>query len=323
MAHWDLEAIYSRIFQNAVVAIGVTDSTGKYISVNPTWCNLLGYSAEEALSLNVNDVTPDEDKSSSIISFSYLKEEKGRSIRKQRRYQKKDGTIFWADLYVSALFGDDGEVQGLLGVFVDIDKQFQAEQAQKLMLHNMEQMNQELSNANTELQKLARHDTLTGLYNRRVLEDILTRESMRSQRTKRGFGIAIADIDDFKHVNDTYGHECGDKVLKELSRIFLKGIRTTDTMGRWGGEEFLFIFTETSCQGALIVIERIRKKVELLTLKCRDNEIKTTCTVGLSYHHGDLGTKDMIAEADKALYEGKRSGKNKVVCFQEVCSLEE
>ncbi len=322
MIELHLETLYSRIFHNAVVAIGVTDPDGKYVIVNPTWCELMGYSAEEAQSLHVNDVTPEIDRSSSVISFEYLKSEQGRSIRKQRRYQRKDGTVFWADLHVSGLFGDEGEILGLLGVFVNIDKQVRADHALKQVMQNLEEVNKQLSEANANLKKLSRRDTLTGLYNRRVLEEVLDRESNRTQRTKRGFGIAIADIDNFKHINDTYGHDCGDLVLRELADIFLRGIRTTDSMGRWGGEEFLFIFPETSCEGAMIVIERIRSKVESLRLNYKGTELQVTCTIGLSYHIGDIGARDMIVEADKALYDGKRSGKNRVVCFQGDCGCD-
>jgi len=316
----NLESLYSQIFQNAVVAIGVTDQNGNYIIVNPTWCELLGYTAEEATKISISDVTPEEDRSNSINSFTFLKSEIGSHIRKQRRYKRKDGSIFWADLHASALFDKDGNVIGLLGVFVNIDKQVQSEQSQKQLMSSMEEMNKKLNLANEDLKKLSRHDALTGLYNRRVLEYVLEKESNRSQRTKRGFGIAIADIDNFKHVNDTYGHDCGDMVLKELSAVFLKGIRSTDTMGRWGGEEFLFIFPETTCQGAMIVIERIRSRVESLKLEYNGQPIKVSTTIGLSYHHGDTDSSVMINEADKALYKGKHTGKNQVLCYQDVCT---
>ncbi len=316
----NVESLYSQIFLNAVVAIGVTDKNGKYIIVNPTWCELLGYSAEEALNLNISDVTPEEDRGNSITSFTFLKSEKGNHIRKQRRYKRKDGSIFWADLHASALYDTADNVIGLLGVFVNIDKQVQAEQVQKQLMSNMEDVNKKLNLANDDLKRLSRQDTLTGLYNRRVLEEVLEKESNRSQRTKRGFGIAIADIDNFKHVNDTYGHDCGDLVLKELAKVFLKGIRSTDTMGRWGGEEFLFIFPETTCQGAMIVIERIRSQVEALKLEYNGQPIKVSTTIGLSYHHGDAESAVMITEADKALYKGKHNGKNQVLCYQDSCT---
>jgi diguanylate cyclase (GGDEF)-like protein/PAS domain S-box-containing protein len=321
MISLNLESLYSRIFNSAVVAIGVTNDKGKYLIVNPTWCELLGYNHEEALNLNVQDVTPQEDWETSIISFDYLVSEPRRSMRKQRRYKRKDGSIFWADLYASTLYDENDTVIGLLGVFVDIDKQVQAEETQRDIMDNLETLNKELSNVNTDLRRLARHDALTGLYNRRVLEEILDKESIRSRRTKRGFGVAIADIDNFKRINDTYGHECGDLVLQQLSQVFLKGIRNMDIVGRWGGEEFLFIFPETSCQGAMIVIERIRSKIEKTIIHYQGQDIYPTITIGLSYHSGDESEiKEIITEADKAMYKGKTTGKNRVICFQDICT---
>lgn len=320
MVKVNIESLYSKIFYSALVAIGVTDAKGNYVIVNPTWCDLLGYSMDESARLNIKDVTPQDDWDDSVISFEYLIAEEGRSIRKQRRYQRKDGTTFWADLHASSIYDDDDNAIGLLGVFVNIDKQVIAEQIQRELYLSLEQLNQELSIANTGLNKLARHDALTGLYNRRVLDEIMQKESSRSQRTKRGFGVAIADLDNFKLINDTYGHECGDKVLKEVSRLFLNGIRITDSVGRWGGEEFLFILTETTCQGAMIVIDRIREAVEEANILCRETSIKITITIGLSFRGGGEGEEDMLSEADLALYEGKQTGKNKVVCYQETCS---
>jgi diguanylate cyclase (GGDEF)-like protein/PAS domain S-box-containing protein len=314
------ENLYSKIFDSAIVAIGVTDAEGRYVIVNPHWCTLLGYSAEEAKDMFIKDVTPQEDWDTSIISFEYLISQKGRQMRKQRRYQRRDGSIFWADLYASSLFDENDNPVGILGVFVDIDKQVIAEQIQRELYQNMEALNHELSLANDDLKRLARHDALTSLYNRRVMEEILTKESSRSMRTKRGFGVAIADIDNFKKINDTYGHDCGDRVLQTLSELFLSGIRITDNVGRWGGEEFLFVFTETSCEGAMIVIERIRQSVQRAEILCGDTHIKVTITIGLSFHEGDEKGKDMLSEADVALYKGKKSGKNKVVCFQDNCT---
>lgn len=320
MAPMNFENLYSKIFNSAIVAIGVTDAEGKYIMVNPYWSTLMGYSEEEAKNMFIKDVTPPEDWDTSIVSFDYLIGQKGRQMRKQRRYLKKDGSVFWADLYASSLFDDANRPVGILGVFVDIDKQVIAEQIQRELYQNLEALNQELSIANEDLNRLARHDALTGLYNRRVLEEMLTIESSRSMRTKRGFGVAIADIDNFKKINDTYGHDCGDKVLIKLAALFLKGVRITDNVGRWGGEEFLFVFTETSCEGAMIVIERIRHAVEQEEIFCSDQRIKVTITMGLSFHQGDEKGKNMLEEADQALYQGKKTGKNKVLCFQDQCT---
>lgn len=315
-----LENLYSKIFYNAVVAIAVTNLEGRYMLVNPTWCEWMGYSSDEAMNLYINDVTPEDDWEVSSNSLHYLPEHEGQSIHKQRRYKRKDGSVFWADLNASAIHDADGHPLGIVGVFVNIDKQITADLIQRKLLEDMEDLNLELSQANKELKQLARHDSLTGLYNRRVLEEVALAESERSHRTSRGFGIAIADIDDFKKVNDTYGHAAGDMVLKELATIFKSGIRNTDTLGRWGGEEFLFVFTETSCQGAMIVIERIRRTVENAEVEYRGTKLKFTITIGLSYRHGDQKATNMIREADEALYKGKHTGKNRVACYQDICT---
>lgn len=317
-----LENLYSKIFYNAVVAIGVTNLEGNYIMVNPTWCEWMGYTQEEAKKLCINDVTPTEDWETSTSSMHFLPEHQGHSIHKHRRYKRKDGSIFWADLNASAIHDADGKPFGIVGIFVNIDKQVIADEIQRKLLDDMEELNLELSQVNEELNQLARHDALTGLYNRRVLEEIIARESDRSRRTARGFGIAMADIDNFKKINDTYGHEAGDLILKELAVILKSSIRSTDTVGRWGGEEFLFVFTETSCQGAMIVIERIRHKVEASNISYRGQQIHFTITIGLSYHSGDDNFPEMIREADEALYTGKHSGKNRVVCYQDICTEE-
>jgi len=322
MVSLNLENLYSKIFYNAVVAIGVTDLKGRYIMVNPTWCEWLGYTAEEAKNLTINDVTPKDDWNTSTHNLHFLIEQRGQNIRKQRRYLRKDGSVFWSDLHASALFDTNDQPIGILGVFVNIDKQMKADEIQRHLMDDMEALNLELAQANFELKNLARIDALTGLYNRRVMEEKIVLETNRSKRTKRGFGIAMADLDDFKKVNDTYGHEAGDMVLKELARIFRNGIRNTDTVGRWGGEEFLFLFTETSCQGAMIVIERIRKAVEQCQVDYRGKTIKFTTTIGLSHHQGDESGAEMINEADSALYQGKKNGKNRVVCYQDSCTEE-
>ncbi len=305
----ELDVLYSKVFHSAVVAIGVTNLDGYYILVNPTWCEYTGYSLEEAPGVSVKDVTPADDRETSSGVFSRLVNGEIHSVRKIRRYLRKDGSTFWADLNASALTDADGNGIGVIGVFTDIERQVQAENRQKEL--------------NRELARLARHDPLTGLYNRRVLEELMIREQKRSTRYNRGLAIAIADIDNFKHVNDTYGHDCGDKVLQYLSELFLLAIRETDTVGRWGGEEFMFIFSETSCSGAQIVAERIRSSIAAKPFVCGEHRFPLSVTIGFSYVHGTGDLDQIIKEADLALYRGKHGGKNQVVCYQDVCDSTE
>lgn len=314
----DLTSIHSQIFSSTVVAIGITDIEGKYTIVNPAWTHYLGYSEEEAKHLKVADITPKEDRESSDLSFKRLISQKVKSIRTTSRYLRKDGKIFWADLHVTALFNKNGELYGILGLFVNIDPQKKAEK-------DLEKLNSQLTLANKELQEtmeklrvMARKDPLTKLYNRRVLEEVIEGEIQRSLRSKRGLGVAIGDIDDFKKINDTYGHDCGDIVLKDLADVLRSKVRTSDIVGRWGGEEFLFVLPETTCKGAMVVVERIRNAVSEIRVNCSGAEISFTMSLGLSYQTENPQRESIVIEADKALYKAKSDGKNRGYCFQEL-----
>ena len=117
-----------------------------------------------------------------------------------------------------------------------------------------------------------------------------------------------------KKVNDTYATIVG-FILIEIANIFQKNIRLTDSVGRWGGEEFLFILTETTAEGAYIAMDRIRKAVAAEIFDYRQNPIEITLTIGLSFHHGDPSSKEIVNQADQALYRGKKNGKNQLVNY--------
>lgn len=325
-----LQDLYTRIFQSAVVAIGVTDRSGKFVAVNQAWTQYLGYDSEDAKLLRIRDITPESDIAESDSNYSKLLNREIECFSKIKQYKRRNGELFWADLNVSGILDDNNKVVAVLGIFVNIDQKVKADQYQYDMNCMLESLNDELVQANveisrknnelqqayTELERLARTDVLTGLYNRRTLDGILQKEINRSRRSGRTFFIAIADIDNFKRINDTYGHDCGDEVLKIVSEIFLHGgIRGTDYVGRWGGEEFLFILTETHYKGAYTVLERIRKDVADRDIEYKGQNIKISITIGFSYQKNHYNTDEMISEADKALYKGKNNGKNQVLCF--------
>ncbi len=325
-----LNDLYYRIFESAVVAIGVTDQEGHFVVVNKAWCKFLGFSEEEAKNIHIKDITPPTDIHESDTNYQRLLSQEIDCFCKIKQYMRKDGSLFWADLNVSVIKNDNGDSIGVLGIFVNIDDKVLADKTLHEFNMVLEDLNQDLVKANIEitsknkelkkayedLDVLARRDTLTKLFNRRSLDEILHREINRSRRSKRPFFVAIADIDNFKAFNDTYGHECGDDVLKTVSKVFLeKVIRTTDFVGRWGGEEFLFVLTETDFEGAKIVLERVRDEVANTPLYYKDQVLHITITIGFSYQKNHYNIDELISEADKALYQGKRSGKNQVVCY--------
>ncbi|ATW24766.1 GGDEF domain-containing protein [Candidatus Formimonas warabiya] len=164
------------------------------------------------------------------------------------------------------------------------------------------------------MKKLYQHtnsDPLTGLRNRRYFDQKLADEIERYKRTKRPLSLAILDLDNFKKINDTYGHLEGDRVLIELSNILKTHTRAMDTVARWGGEEFAIILPETNIEGAKICAERIRNLVENCT-SC----YKITVCIGIASCAGDnMDVDRLIALTDQALYKAKEK-KNQVVSIE-------
>ena len=158
-------------------------------------------------------------------------------------------------------------------------------------------------------EKKALYDTLTGLYNREKLNDFLKFQMNISRRYKTQLSIILFDIDDFKHVNDTYGHIVGDKILCQLSALVQKSIRNTDIVARWGGEEFMIVAPEIALNSAKIVAENVR----ILINEDKFPDAGTiTCSFGVTSYKINESIEEFIDRADVALYEAKNSGKNRV-----------
>lgn len=175
--------------------------------------------------------------------------------------------------------------------------------------HELELQKTRAENAAKELERIAVTDRLTGLYNRLKLDEALENEFHRAQRSSHLFAVVILDLDFFKDVNDTYGHQLGDKVLIGVAEILQKQVREIDIVGRWGGEEFLIICPSTDLQGVLVVAEKIRSKIEKHTFP----EVGTkTASFGVAVWCPDDTIETVIARADKALYKAKDKGRNRV-----------
>ena len=159
-------------------------------------------------------------------------------------------------------------------------------------------------------------DSLTGLLNHSNICDSFQREFIRAQRTSLPLSYAIIDIDNFKAVNDVYGHFVGDTVLKSLAYMLTERLRVTDIVGRYGGEEFVIIMGNTNTQSAKRVIDVIRKNFSKIAHNAFGKEFNVTFSCGIAGYPEFPATKTIFDNADKALYEAKKSGKNKVVIYQ-------
>ncbi len=163
-----------------------------------------------------------------------------------------------------------------------------------------------------------RYDSLTGLYTRRTFDEMFLRETERAIRYGLDLSVLFFDIDDFKNINDSYGHLAGDEALKNVARIVMEEIRTVDIASRYGGEEVVVVLPETGKADAFIVGERIRGKVERLKLDYKGQVISMTISGGIATLPMDAtDTKNLIKNSDIAVYKAKEDGKNNVVLFSE------
>ena len=178
-----------------------------------------------------------------------------------------------------------------------------------------------LEKANKEIKLLSRTDALTGCYNRGYLNEVFPREIKRALRYKHSLSLAMCDIDHFKKVNDTYGHQCGDEVLIKFVQSILELIRAdADWLARYGGEEFLLVLPETRLENAEVLAERLRQHIAKKIIETEEEKVSITASFGVTgfddlNSHKEIITFDaLINTADKYLYAAKKQGRNKVIC---------
>lgn len=215
---------------------------------------------------------------------------------KEERESKIRGLEMGASDYITKPF-DTGELVARINV--------------QLKLKNLQD---QLKKANELLLTMSNTDHLTGLYNRRFLEEALAREFQRAQRRRNNLSVLILDIDHFKRINDTYGHQRGDSVLCKVASLFRKELRDYDTAARFGGEEFIAVVPEASMTEAATIAERIRKAIERAVFNESGDALKITVSLGLATFPAPEidSAEDLIREADKALYRAKTKGRNRI-----------
>ena len=185
----------------------------------------------------------------------------------------------------------------------------------RLLQGELRAKNAELESLNRKLEELNRTDPLTGAANRRSLSESLEREYLRALRYERPLSLMMIDVDHFKRVNDTYGHQAGDAVLVTIASSLLCSLRKQDVIGRYGGEEFAVILPETAKQNAMVVAERFRNVVASAETDIGSSRLSVTVSIGVAALSDEeaSNTEALVRAADRALYRAKQEGRNRVM----------
>ena len=235
--------------------------------------------------------------------------------------------IVWAGLYVLAVFGfvmivsaqsdparypAGGEAVFFLMLCIMIIGVGLLTVRLHRMRDRLRRQKLELEAAVAHIQRLATHDELTGLVNRRHMQELLENERLRSERTTQDWCVALLDLDHFKSVNDAHGHAIGDEVLRALSRHAHALIRKTDVLARWGGEEFVLLLPNTPLAMAVSSLDRLREHFAATPLVVRDIHLPLSFSAGLTEHHRGETFAQTLERADKLCYQAKTLGRNRI-----------
>jgi diguanylate cyclase (GGDEF)-like protein len=223
-----------------------------------------------------------------------------------KNYRPITGTeeFMYQNITISPLISTTGEVKHIAIMIYDVTDIASNKKALQL--------------ANKELEVLSRTDRLTQLNNRGFWEECLIQEFSRYQRYDTVTSVVMFDIDHFKRVNDTYGHQAGDEVIRQVSQALRDNLRTTDIAGRYGGEEFGVILPDTNADSAHVFCERLRKQIETMEVVHDDQTIKFTVSLGISEANPSATDhKEWLEQSDQALYACKENGRNQTRIFEE------
>jgi diguanylate cyclase (GGDEF)-like protein/PAS domain S-box-containing protein len=286
-AHEKLNEFTSIIDKYVITATTKPDST--IVRVSSAFEKASGYSEEELIGKPIG-IIKNKERDKKIIQELWETISNGKTWMGEIKNKNKNGEDYWLEQHIIPKINpENNKIESFVSIGIDITTK-------------------------KEMEKIASTDKLTGIYNRRMLDEILQIEIEVAQRHSSELSLIIIDIDHFKDVNDNYGHLIGDETLKTMSSIIFENIRTSDIFGRYGGEEFLIICTQTNKDNAFILAEKLRTIVG----KYNFNKIGTkTISLGISRYEKNDSIESLFKKADEALYCAKESGRNKTVIYEE------
>ncbi|MEI7608133.1 MAG: EAL domain-containing protein [Rhodospirillaceae bacterium] len=289
------------IFEQAAVGVALIDTnSGNFLRINQRYCEILGYTAEEMLDVTFMGITHPDDLDADLANMARLRAGDIREFSMEKRYFRKDGTTVWVSLSVSPTWKIGEVPRHHIAVVQDITDRKKAE---------------------AEAHSLAFFDPLTKLPNRRLLLDRLQQSMVASARSARHRALLFLDLDNFKTLNDTLGHEIGDRMLIAMSERLQTCVREVDTVSRLGGDEFIVLLeqldqdVDEAADHARAVGEKI---IACLSEPCvlAETSHRGTVSIGIALFRGrDVPIDDLLKRADLAMYQAKAAGRNTLRFF--------
>lgn len=311
------EELFRLAFENANAGMCLIDLNGRFMKVNQQMCQIFGYNLAEFEQMEVNDITHPNHKHifHQLLEQAVSGEQENFAYEKQ--YLHKTGQILWGQISSSLVRNGAGKSLYFICHIQDITERKRAEDALRQAKSELEVKNQELHQAYIREQLLARTDALTGINNRRYFFEVGIHEFNAAVRYGHPLAAIMFDIDLFKQLNDSYGHQAGDDMLRSLAQLTRQQLRDADILARYGGEEFVILLPYTNARQAFLVAERIREKVAAFRLDVEDaNKIGITLSLGVAEFAPQTNTLDkLIQRADQAMYDAKNGGRNRTVLF--------
>jgi diguanylate cyclase (GGDEF)-like protein/PAS domain S-box-containing protein len=285
-------------FRHAPIAktlVEFRDGKAHLNDVNPAFCTLLGRTREELLGMDIEDITHPDDRNASTNLLENLLTADRPNAQLQKRYVRPDGQVVWAQLHATLVPDSDGQPMYAVTQIVDITARREAEE---------------------QLAHQALHDVLTGLPNRALIMDRLTQGLSRAARQETAVAALFLDLDNFKLVNDSLGHVVGDELLRAVAARLDATMRPSDTVGRFGGDEFVLVCEDLgSADDAVAIASRIAETFAA-PFSFAGREQHVTASVGVAVAADRFATAEsLIRDADVAMYRAKETGKNRYEVF--------
>lgn len=310
------EKRYRTLFDEVPVALYRTTTLGRFLDANPAMINMFGYPDHATLlSGKATELYADIEDRSRWQSMM----ERDETVKDfEFRACRYDGALIWVKNTARAIQDGAGSIICYEGSLEDITFRKHAQEELALANEGLKARLDEIGVLQEQLRERAIRDPLTNMFNRRYLEEILDQELVKAERKAYPVSFIMMDIDHFKLINDTYGHEAGDQALRSLAAFILSCIRSSDIACRFGGDEFVIVMPEAAIGLSYERAEKLRRGVESLTMTDAGVADCLTVSAGISVYpvHGAT-REELLRSADQALYLAKSRGRNRVVVLQE------